>query len=65
MRFRTSGQLEKARSGARGTLSNVAATLTNLSLTQVYNLFMGVKGIRANKIDRTRKERNWKGEDKT
>jgi len=46
MHFRTSGQLEKARSGARGTLSKVAVTLTRLSLAQVNNFLMGEKRIR-------------------
>jgi hypothetical protein len=60
--IRTSGQLEKARSGAWGAFRKVAVTLTNLSLTQVNNFFMGDKGwrIRANKIDdRKRKGRVW------
>ena len=54
IRFRTSEQLENARSGARGAVRKVAVTLTSLSLTQVNNFLMGEKGwcIRANKIDR-------------
>jgi hypothetical protein len=60
----TSKRLEKAKSGARGTLHNTSLTLATLSLTQVNIFITGEKRwyLRENEFQTKRKERDGKGE---